>query len=79
MFIAILVQLGIVVVLAGIPLIARFGLNGVGYTMALAYSATAAIQWYWFLHMRPTSALRTPFAAAPTARMPTPRRLLIQP
>ncbi len=49
MFLAIAVQLA-VVVLAGIPLIARCGLNGVGYTMALAYGATAAIQWYRFLH-----------------------------
>jgi hypothetical protein len=48
MFIAILAQLA-VVVFAGIPLIARCGLNGVGYTMALAYGATAAIQWYRFL------------------------------
>ncbi len=48
MFVAIIVQLAIVV-LAGIPLIARCGLNGVGYTMALAYGATAVIQWYWFL------------------------------
>src|SRR5882757_8834334 len=48
MFVAIIVQLA-VVVLAGIPLIARCGLNGVGYTMALAYAAAAAIQWYRFL------------------------------
>jgi O-antigen/teichoic acid export membrane protein len=48
MFISILVQL-VVVAAAGIPLIANFGLGGVGYTMALAYGSTAAIQWCWFL------------------------------
>jgi hypothetical protein len=37
------------VIIAGIPLIARCGLNGVGYTMALAYGAAAAIQWRRFL------------------------------
>jgi O-antigen/teichoic acid export membrane protein len=48
MFIAIIVQLGVVII-AGVPLIARCGLNGVGYTMALAYGAAAAIQWRRFL------------------------------
>src|SRR5262249_4483048 len=48
MFIAIIVQLAVVVVV-GVPLIARCGLNGVGYTMALAYGAAAAIQWRRFL------------------------------
>ncbi|HVT28405.1 MAG TPA: lipopolysaccharide biosynthesis protein [Lacipirellulaceae bacterium] len=48
MFAAIVVQLA-VVILAGIPLIAHCGLNGVGYTMVLAYGATTLIQWYWFL------------------------------
>lgn len=47
MFAATMLQLA-VVVLAGVPLIARCGLNGVGYTMALAYGAAAAVQWYWF-------------------------------
>lgn len=48
MFISILVQVFVVAV-AGVPLIAKFGPSGVGYTMALAFGATAAIQWYWFL------------------------------
>jgi O-antigen/teichoic acid export membrane protein len=63
MFVAIIVQLA-VVVLAGVPLIARCGLNGVGYTMALAYGATAAIQWYWFLQCDRTTAA-TSEATAP--------------
>lgn len=50
MFIAIVVQLA-VVILAGVPLIARCGLNGVGYTMALAFGATAVVEWYWFLQL----------------------------
>jgi O-antigen/teichoic acid export membrane protein len=48
MFVAILVQLAVIIV-AGIPLIARCGLTGVGYTMALAYGATAIVQWHTFL------------------------------
>ena len=40
MFLATLVQLAVVVA-AGVPLIARFGLNGVGYTMVIAYGAAA--------------------------------------
>ena len=47
MFVAIVAQLA-VTVLAGVPLIANFGPNGVGYTMALAYGSSAAIQWYQF-------------------------------
>jgi O-antigen/teichoic acid export membrane protein len=48
MLVAMLAQLA-VIILAGVPLIAHIGLNGVGYTMALAYGATAAVQWYVFL------------------------------
>ena len=62
-----------VVVLAGIPLIARCGLNGVGYTMALAYGATAAIQWYWFLNARQASKVATvvPAIASTQAQIET--------
>jgi O-antigen/teichoic acid export membrane protein len=55
MFIAIIAQLA-VVVLAGVPLVAQFGLGGVGYTMALAYGAAAAIQWRRFLQCDPSIA-----------------------
>jgi O-antigen/teichoic acid export membrane protein len=74
LFIGVLVQLGIVG-LAGIPLIARFGLNGVGYTMALAYSATAAFQWYWFLHFDQETAPND-FAADPTRECPAAEALV---
>jgi O-antigen/teichoic acid export membrane protein len=57
MFIAIFVQLAVVVV-AGVPLIAHCGLNGVGYTMALAYGAAAAIEWRRFLQCEPSTADR---------------------
>lgn len=49
LLVAMLVQLAVIVV-AGIPLIARFGLPGVGYTMVFAYGATAAVEWYCFLN-----------------------------
>jgi O-antigen/teichoic acid export membrane protein len=58
MFAAIVVQLA-VIVLAGIPLIARCGPNGVGYTMALAYGATAAVQWFSFLQFDRAAATNT--------------------
>jgi O-antigen/teichoic acid export membrane protein len=47
MFVAMIVQL--VVVVVGIPLIGQLGLNGVGYTMAIACTLSAAVEWYWFL------------------------------
>jgi O-antigen/teichoic acid export membrane protein len=48
MFVAMVVQL-VVVVVVGIPLIGQLGLNGVGYTMAIACGLSAATEWYWFL------------------------------
>jgi O-antigen/teichoic acid export membrane protein len=48
MFLAMIVQL-VVVVCVGIPLIGQIGLNGVGYTMAIACTLSAAAEWYWFL------------------------------
>jgi hypothetical protein len=60
MFVAILVQLAVIIV-AGIPLIARCGLTGVGYTMALAYCATAIVQWHTFLR-------HAEFESSPCAR-----------
>jgi O-antigen/teichoic acid export membrane protein len=50
MLVAMLAQLAVVVV-AGVPLVASLGLNGVGYTMALAYGATAAVEWYALIRL----------------------------
>jgi O-antigen/teichoic acid export membrane protein len=72
MFVAIIVQL-VVVIVAGIPLVASCGLNGVGYTMALAYGSTAAIQWYWFLtaHQPSAIALAVPVTSSAPVQIET--------
>jgi O-antigen/teichoic acid export membrane protein len=48
MLLAMIMQLAVVIVV-GIPLIGNIGLNGVGFTMAIACTLSAAAEWYWFL------------------------------
>lgn len=43
----------VVILATGIPLVRWFGLNGVGYTMALGFGAATLVQWVAFLQAVP--------------------------
>lgn len=63
MFAAIVMQLAVIII-AGVPLIAYFGPSGVGYTMALAFGATAAVQWRAFWNYQSSEPLAGPSSDA---------------